>query len=96
MEGFPCICVEAISCGVPVVATNVGDVKEIIIDKETGAGARPGDFEKIADSAIEIIKDEILRRRLGENGRAHVEKNFSYDALIPKIIGEYEKCLKQR
>jgi glycosyltransferase involved in cell wall biosynthesis len=95
MEGFPCICVEAISCGVPLVGSDVGDMKEIVIDNETGALAKPGDFKKIADSTVEILRDEVLRRRLGENGRAHVEKNFSYDALIPKIIGEYQKCLKQ-
>jgi glycosyltransferase involved in cell wall biosynthesis len=94
MEGFPCTAVEAISCGVPVVATNVGDVKEIVIDKETGYVAEFGDFKKIADSAIEILLDGELRRRLGQNGRAHVEKNFSYDVIIPKIIREYEKCLK--
>ena len=94
MEGFPCICVEAGSCGVPVVATDVGDVKEIILDQETGALARPGDFKKIADSAVEILRNAVLRRKLGENGRAYVEKNFSYDALIPKIIGEYQKCLQ--
>jgi glycogen(starch) synthase len=93
MEGFPCTGVEAISCGVPVVASDVGDVKEIVIDNQTGALAKPGDFKKIADSTIEILKDSGLRKRLGENGRAHVKKNFSYDALIPRIIGEYQKCL---
>jgi len=94
MEGFPCTCVEALSCEVPVVATDVGDVKEIVIDKETGALAKPGDSKGIASRTVEILKDEGLRRKLGQNGRAHVEKNFSYDALIPKIIGEYQKCLK--
>jgi glycosyltransferase involved in cell wall biosynthesis len=94
MEGFPCTGVEAISCGVPVVASDVGDVKEIVIDRETGALAKPGDFKKIADSTIEILKDEGLRRKLGQNGRAHVEKNFSYDAIIPKIIEEYQKCIR--
>ena len=93
MEGFPCTCVEALSCEVPVVATDVGDVKEIIIDKETGAIAKPGDSEEIASRTIEILKDEGLRRKLGQNGRAHVEKNFSYDVLMPKIIREYQKCL---
>jgi glycosyltransferase involved in cell wall biosynthesis len=93
MEGFPCTAVESTSCGVPVVATDVGDVKEIVIDNETGALAKPGDFKKIADSTVEILMDEGLGRKLGQNGRAHVEKNFSYDAIIPKIIGEYQKCL---
>jgi glycosyltransferase involved in cell wall biosynthesis len=96
MEGFPCTCIEALSCEVPVVATDVGDVKEIVVDKETGFVAEPGDSGEIASRTVEILKDEGLRRKLGRNGRAHVERNFGYEALIPKIVGEYEKCLKQR
>jgi glycosyltransferase involved in cell wall biosynthesis len=94
MEGFPCTCAEALSCEVPVVATDVGDVKEIVVDKETGFVAEPGDSREIASRTVEILKDEGLRRKLGRNGRAHVERYFGYEALIPKIIGEYAKCLK--
>lgn len=94
MEGFPFTCVEALSCEVPVVATNVGDVKEIIVDKETGFLAEPGDFKEIASWTVEILKDEKLRQKLGQNGRAHVNRNFSYDTMMPKIMAEYEKCLK--
>jgi glycogen(starch) synthase len=95
MEGFPCTAIEASSCGVPVVASDIGDVKEIVIDKETGALVQPGDFERIALNTIEILTNESLGRRLGQNGRTHVDKNFSYEAIMPKIIGEYEKCLKK-
>lgn len=96
MEGFPCTCIEALSCEVPVVATDNGDVREIVIDNKTGAVTKPGDYEDIAFRTVEILKDEPLRRKLGQNGRAHVHKNFSYDYLIPKLIEEYQESLKER
>ena len=94
MEGFPVTCVEALSCDVPVVATDVGDVREIVVDGEMGFLAEPGDSKAIASRIVEILKDKDLKRKLGRNGRTHVERNFSYEAFIAKIIGEYEKCLK--
>jgi len=93
MEGFPVTCVEALSCEVPVVATDVGDVKEIIVDRETGFIAEPGDYTMIASRVVEMLKDEDLRRKLGRNGREHVKKNFGYEALMARILREYEDCL---
>lgn len=94
MEGFPCTCVEALSCGVPVVATDVGDTREIVMDGETGFLAKPGDSELIASRIIEILKDDGLRGDLGKKGRAHVKQNFNYEVITEKIIEAYERCLK--
>jgi len=94
MEGFPVTCIEALSCEVPVVATNVGDVKEIILDGETGFVSEPSDSQGIASHTIKILKDKGLRKKLGENGRTHVKENFSYEAISDKIIEEYAKCSK--
>jgi len=91
MEGFPCTCVEALSCCVPVVATDVGDTREIIVDEETGFLTKPGDAEEMASRIIRILIDNGLRKKLGENGRAHVEENFSYKAVTEKIIEIYRK-----
>ncbi len=95
MEGFPCTCVESLSCQVPVVASDVGDVKEIVIDGKTGFLTGCGDAGAVASRTIEILRNKELRKKLGENGRAHVRENFSYDAVTAKTIEEYEKCLKQ-
>ena len=94
MEGFPCTCVEALSCQVPVIASDVGDVKEIVVDGETGFLTECGDSEAIASRTIEILRSKDLQKKLGENGRAYVKKNFSYDAVTAKMLEEYRKCLK--
>ena len=96
MEGFPLTCIEALSCQVPVIASNVGDVAEIVLDGETGFLTKPGDVETVASRAVQILKSKDLQRRLGENGRTHVKDNFSYDAVMDKIIQAYETCLHSK
>ncbi len=91
MEGFPVTCVEALSCEVPVVTTNVGDTPEIVLPGDTGYLARPGDSGQIAEWIMQILADGALARRLGENGRQHVQDSFSYDAIVEKVIAEYER-----
>ncbi len=96
MEGFPCTCVEALSCGVPVVATDVGDTREIVVDGETGFLVKPGDAVAVARSVTKLLKDEGLRLRLGGRGREHVERNFSYDAVTEKVRRVYLDVLGER
>ncbi len=91
MEGFPVTCIEALSCEIPVVTTDVGDTKEIVLDGETGFITEPGDAEKIASRTIQILNDSQLRKKLGEKGRAHVEKNFGFEAVTERIIEIYNK-----
>ncbi|MFC1944130.1 glycosyltransferase family 4 protein [Chloroflexota bacterium] len=90
MEGLPSVCVEALSCGVPVVATDVGDTGKLVLNGETGFLVKPGHAEEIASGAIEILKDNRLRERMGSNGRKHVELNFSYDETVRRISAVYE------
>lgn len=94
MEGFPCTLVEALSCQVPVVASDIGDAKEIVVDGETGFLTKSGDAEAIASRTIQILKSKDLQKKLGEKGRAHVKENFSYEAVMAKMMEEYRKCLK--
>ena len=77
-----------------MVASDVGDMEEIVVDGETGFLTKPGDAEEIAFHVTRILKDVGLGKKLGEEGRAHVKQNFNYDAVVEKVITEYEKCLK--
>jgi len=90
MEGLPTTCIESLSCGVPVVATDVGDTREVVIDGETGYLVKPGDAETMASRIVELLEDDSLRKRMGREGRKHIEENFSYDAIIGKIYKIYE------
>ena len=94
MEGFSCTCVEALACQVPVVASDVGDMKEIVVDGETGFLTECGDAEAIASRTLQILRSKDLQKKLGGNGRVHVKENFSYEAVMARTLEEYSKCLK--
>jgi glycosyltransferase involved in cell wall biosynthesis len=93
MEGLPTTCMESLACGVPVVATDVGDTKEVVIDGETGFLVKPGDTKTMAHKVIELLEDEDSRKNMGKEGRRHVEENFSYDAIIQKLCDIYTSLI---
>lgn len=94
MEGFPVTCVEAQACAVPLVTTDVGDTKEIVINGETGFLAKTGDAQEVASHLIKIVTDKKLREQLGETGRMRVKQSFSYEVVVEKLIAMYQECLK--
>ena len=79
-EAFGISIAEALSCGVPVVATRVGGIPEVVPD---GGGllVPPRDGTAIARVLREWLPDPARRRRMGEAGRRHVEANFSWDRI---------------
>ncbi|MDW5562440.1 MAG: glycosyltransferase family 4 protein [Methanomassiliicoccus sp.] len=93
MEGAPTTCMEASSCKVPVVATDVGDTKEIVKDGKSGFIHSPGDVDRIADSVVQLIEDESLCHEMGAYGRDHIVNNFSYGAVTHRMISIYESLL---
>ena len=70
-EGLGLVAVEALACGRPVVASNVGGLPEIVKDGETGLLVPPGDVAALR-GAIERLADDRLRKRLGAAGPASV------------------------
>ncbi|RXR22963.1 GT4 family glycosyltransferase PelF [Flavobacterium stagni] len=85
-EGFPYTVIESMSCGVPVVATDVGGVGEAL-DESCGYLCKPKDFEALGNRVIELLQNEELRKKMGENARRKVIQNFT----ITKFINAYEK-----
>ena len=67
---------EAMACGVPVVATKVGGIPEIVVDGETGILVNPKDSSAIAKSCLKILNDNKLREKMGIAARRRVEELF--------------------
>lgn len=76
-ESFGLAALEAMSCGVPIVATRVGGLPELILDGETGMLVPPEDERAMADALLKILRDRGLAARLGEAGRARAANDFS-------------------
>ena len=85
-EGAPYAVVEALACRCPVLTTDSDGVKSAIIPGETGLYYRLGDIGEGARKAQSLMEDAALRRRLTDNGRRHVELNFSWERYCNNFI----------
>lgn len=86
-EGLPNVIMEVIACRVPVVATNIGGVPEIIKDGETGFLVEPKNSEALAEKIEYVLNlSEEEREKIGESARRTVKEKFS----IEKMVREYE------
>jgi glycosyltransferase involved in cell wall biosynthesis len=81
-EGTPLAILEAMACGVPVVATDVGGVAELIVSGTTGALVPPGDDAQMAGRACELLASRAMLARMGERAREHVRARFSIDEQV--------------
>ena len=67
-ESFGLVALEAMSCGVPVIGTNIGGIPEVVIDGETGFLCEVGQIDRIVEKALELVSDQELYERMQEAG----------------------------
>ena len=87
-EGTPNVVLEAMASGLPVVATAVGGVPEVVVEDETGFLCPASSEDLLVDRLLRLIHDESLRKAMGERGREHVESRFS-PAILPGCLEEF-------
>jgi N-acetyl-alpha-D-glucosaminyl L-malate synthase BshA len=92
-EAFGLAALEAMSCGVPVVSTNIGGVPELVSDGQCGYLVPPGDVEGLAQKSLAILRDEDLARKLGESARRIALDKFDCSKIVPKYEEYYAKVL---
>jgi glycosyltransferase involved in cell wall biosynthesis len=85
-EASPIVLREAFASGRPVIATKVGDIPEILRDRENGLLIEPGDTQALANAIMEFITDRTLAARCAANGLRHAGKYFSFDAMMEKKL----------
>ncbi|HRK34675.1 MAG TPA: N-acetyl-alpha-D-glucosaminyl L-malate synthase BshA [Candidatus Hydrogenedentes bacterium] len=92
-ESFGLVPLEAMACEVPVLGTDSGGVREVVVNGETGYLCEVGDIESMAARAIEILTDSGLAQRMGKAGRVRVQKNFGRDKIVTQYEALYEELL---
>ncbi len=92
-EAFPNAVGEAMSCGVPVVATDVGDVRRIV--DEAGIVVPVGDAEALAQAWDSLLADPERRKAMGEAGRQRVVEHYSVAAMAKRYIELYEELIRE-
>lgn len=93
-EGFGIAIIEAMAVGLPVVATNVGGIPEIVINGVNGILVSPENPQALADAIKDLIDNPDKRKRLAEKARQHVEVTFTNNIMAKEYIGIYSKLVK--
>jgi N-acetyl-alpha-D-glucosaminyl L-malate synthase BshA len=94
-ESFGLAALEAMACEVPVIASRVGGVPEVVTDGETGFLSEVGDVEKMAEDAARLLTDARLRREMGKRARESALSRYRTDIVIPQYIDFYERVLRK-
>ena len=89
-ESIPQVIKEAFYLKVPVIATNVGGIPELVIHQETGILVPPEDPEKLMIAINNLLDNEESRRNFADNAFEFINKNFSWDVLLEKYTNLYE------
>jgi len=94
-ENCPMSVLEAMSCEVPVVASNVGGVPEIITSGENGVLIHPQDPTALAKSVLTILQDKTYASKLGQSGRRTVVERFSAQRMALETVQLYESTINE-
>lgn len=92
IEGLPMALLEAMSSALPVIATDVGDVRTVV-DSEVGNLVRPGDVEALSSSIRSFARDDQRRVQMGLNARRRIVNEFSSTAMTGKYLEIYRQLL---
>jgi len=92
-ESFPNTLLEAMACGIPVVATRICDAPRIVKDGENGFLVPPRDPLSLAQALLKLLEDEALRKKMGKACRDRVENLYSLDSLSGKILKCYDSIV---
>ena len=92
-ESFGLAALEAMACDVPVVASNVGGLPEVISHGVSGFLREPGDLDGMAGDAIALLTDPVLHQTIADAARARVRDEFCVDRVVPMYERYYERVL---
>lgn len=92
-EGLGVALLEAQACGIPVIATAVGGIPEVIADGETGVLVAPGDSRALALAIGKLLADTLTCERMGNAARQRVEAGFSIQGMVNGNLAVYQKVL---
>jgi glycosyltransferase involved in cell wall biosynthesis len=95
-EGLPLALLEAMAVGLPVVASRVGGVPDVVRGGENGILVRPGMPLSLAEGMLELMEDPEQARRLGEAGRQHVCRSFGPSQAARRMAAVYRTGLAER
>jgi len=95
-EGLPNVVLEAMACGRPVIATNVGGIPEAALDNVTALLVPPRQAAPLAATMDRLVRDADLRAQLGAAGRARVATHFTWPQSARQLAEIYSETIERR
>ena len=92
-ESFGLAALEAMACGVPVLASDVGGLPEVVVHGKTGYLSTVGDVSAMANHARQLLTNETLRRRMASEARRVAETRFRLDPAVDRYEATYRRVL---
>lgn len=92
-ESFGVAAIEAGACARPVIASRVGGVPEVVLDRNTGILVRPGDAEELSKSIAELADNRELCYQMGQNGYEFVKENYNWEKSLDQMCELYERLI---
>jgi glycosyltransferase involved in cell wall biosynthesis len=81
---------DAMAAALPVVATNVCGLPELVANGETGLLVPPDNADELAEAILHLLNDPSLSERMGRAGRSRVERRFSWEAAVDRLNPLYQ------
>ncbi|HUV14843.1 MAG TPA: glycosyltransferase, partial [Acidobacteriota bacterium] len=93
-EGLSSAILAAMAARLPVIATSVGGIPELVQDGVTGKLVKPNQSQELAVALAALLKDQVLRQRMGKSGRQRVESHFTLRQKLDATERAYEELLR--
>jgi len=93
-EGLPISVLEAMACGVPVVGSNISGVNDVVKHDENGFLVQPKTPKALANAILDLLNDENLRERLGQNARRLMVEKYGWDRIINRMEEVYREAIE--
>ena len=94
-EGTPVSLIEAQACNIPIVSTDVGGVKDIILEDETGFIVPKNNPIIFAEKLLLLTENKEKREKMSQKGWTFVERNFHYERLVNDMENYYKKLMNK-
>jgi len=94
-DTFPTTIIEAMSCGLPIIATDVGGIPEQIHNENLGILTKPGDYNIFAKKIEYLLEDEELREKMGRNAAKEAHERYNFQNQVNNYLKYYHEILKR-
>lgn len=95
-ENFPLVILEAMACGIPVIATRIGGIPEQVIDGENGFLVPRGDSDLMAERFLYLMDHPDIRLKMGHMATVHAQEKFGLDSQVNLYLAWFEELLKKK